>query len=77
MNPINYIIRQLSDIGYTTTEITNFLTLIYNNRVKHIRDLESQIAQSGNLRYIEAYSLLNEDINTLDDSKLKEWYNSL
>ena len=77
MNEVNYIIQQLLNIGFSSTEVTSFLTNIYTNKIVYNKDLESQINQSGNLKYIEGFSLLSEDIYSLDDSKLKEWYNSL
>jgi hypothetical protein len=77
MNEISYIIQQLLNIGFSSSEVTSFLTNIYTNKIIYNKDLESQINQSGNLRYIEGFSLLSEDIYILDNSKLKEWYNNL
>jgi hypothetical protein len=74
---VYYIIQQLLDMGFSSSETTSFLTLVYTNKIVYNKDLESQIYQTGNPKYIEAFSILNDSIYVLDDSKLKEWYNSL
>ncbi len=73
MKDINYLIQQLRDIGFNEFEITVFLTIIYTNLIIYNKDLESQIAYLGNQRYIDAFSLLEDDIYNITLNEFNEW----
>ena len=81
MNPIYYIIRQLKDYGFTDTEITAFLTVVYtciiNTNGINNHDIESTIASNNNRKFIDVFYLVEEDLFSLPISYWKEWYNSL
>lgn len=71
-NPIYYLTQDLHDNGFNDTEIVAFLTLIYNNLLSN-KDLESQVDQTENRKYIDAYALFSDDIYTLPISYWNEW----
>jgi len=71
-NPIYYTIQELHDDGFNNTEIVAFLTIIYNNLASN-KDLESQVNQTGNRKYIDAYALFSDDFYTLPMSYWNEW----
>ena len=71
-NPIYYLTQSLHDNGFNDTEIVAFLTLIYNNLLAN-KDLESQVDQTENRKYIDAYALFSDDIYILPISYWNEW----
>ena len=54
-----YINQQLTDIGFTSTEITTFSNIIYDS-VEKSKDIETAINTTGNLRFINALSLFSD-----------------
>jgi hypothetical protein len=66
MNDINYISQYLRDIQFTEDEINELYTIIYDS-VQQSKDIESQIAYSGNYKYINAFSLICEAFGS-------DWY---
>jgi len=60
-SPVYYIVLQLRDIGFSEDEIFGFLIIVYNASCIPC-DIETQIANTNNPRYIWAFSLLDEDI---------------
>jgi len=76
MNPIVYIIQDLHDYNFSSTEITDFLSKIYICFLKEI-DLESYFSYLHNDKYRDAYYLFLDDIYELPMQYWIEWYNSL
>jgi hypothetical protein len=74
-SPTDYLVQQLRDIGFSESEIVEFLNLVYNNLVIYNKDLESQIAYGGNPRYIDAYHLIDDEWE-YNIPSLIEWINS-
>ena len=64
---IQEITQQLQSIGFTSTEVTALLTIIYN-AVEQFKDPEQQVANTLNYKYIEGYSLINNSFGG-------DWYN--
>lgn len=69
---IQYISDRLIEIGFNSTEISSFLTTCYTI-IQQSKDLESQIYQSGNKNYINAFSLLSDDLISLTNEEWKQW----
>ena len=57
---ISYITQQLRDIGFIEDEINEFYTIIKDS-IEQSKDVESQIANTGNYKYIYALSLLGDN----------------
>jgi hypothetical protein len=74
-SPTDYLVQQLRDIGFSESEIVEFLNLVYNNLVIYNKDLESQIAYGGNPRYIDAFHLIDDEWE-YNIPSLIEWINS-
>jgi hypothetical protein len=51
-----YINQQLTDIGFTSTEITTFSNIIYDS-IEKSKDIETAINTTGNIRFINALPL--------------------
>lgn len=51
-----YINLQLTDIGFTSTEITTFSNIIYDS-VEKSKDIETAINTTGNIKFINALPL--------------------
>jgi hypothetical protein len=71
MEEVNDLLYQLRSIRFNEDEITEFLTLIYNSLIVYNQDVESQIAQFGNYKYIDAFSLLQDIL--LDENIVRNW----
>ena len=56
---INYIIQELQSIGFNSNEISSLFTIIYNS-IEQSKNIESQIANTRNYKFIEAYSLIDD-----------------
>lgn len=69
---IQYISDRLIEIGFNSTEISSFLTTCYTI-IQQSKDLESQIYQSGNKNYINAFSLLSDDLISLTNEEWRQW----
>lgn len=71
-SPTDYLVQELRDIGFVDSEVVEFMNLVYNNIVIYNTDLESQIAYGGNLKYIDAFHLV-QDTYEINIPSLIEW----
>jgi len=72
MNPINYIIQQLLDYGFSQSEVIDFLTIVYNCLISN-KDIESQLGYNHNDKYIDAFYLVSEEIYEIPTQYWNEW----
>jgi hypothetical protein len=70
MRELDYLAQNLLSFGLTQDEVTTFLVIIYEYKKLNL-DIESQLSYLGNLRYIDAYSFLSEDIEILTPNDWK------
>ncbi len=64
MNEIYYIIQLLYSINFTDDEIADLFNIIMTS-IDRSLDVESQVSNSMNYKYIEAFSLIDD----------YDWYN--
>jgi hypothetical protein len=74
-NPVDYLVQDLKDRGFSDAEVLEFITIVYNNIVVYNKDLESQIVYGGNPRYIDAFHLVDDEWE-YNIPSLIEWINS-
>lgn len=56
---IEYIIQLLKSIQFTDQEISDLFTIIYNS-IEQSKNPESQVANTLNYKFIDAFNLINE-----------------
>jgi hypothetical protein len=72
-NPVDYLVQDLKDRGFSDIEVVEFMNLVYNNLVIYNKDLESQIVYGGNYKYIDVFHLVDD--YDITNNYLIEWIN--
>jgi hypothetical protein len=72
MTPIDYINQLLKSIDFTEEEIVDFSSIIYDS-VQKIKDVESQMANRVNLKYMEALTLISSIFGGDLDNLVRNW----
>jgi hypothetical protein len=68
------LIQEMLNSGMSQTQVDAFLLLVWNYISQgNVSDIDDQLANTNNSTYINAWSLFDEQIMTLDINILK-WY---
>jgi len=71
MTNVQWLVRELYDYGFTTSEVNDFLSTIYGALTLN-QNIESKIAYNHSEKFIDAFYLFCEEIYTLTDQDLLE-----